>query len=99
MNTNANLLSNDQNIIKNKGFSILNEIFLQNGWHLAKNEINWISYTKFGDETTLFDIKILNDKISVSIPIKNSVYQFVTSFKSYYEASEYVEQRFYDYIK
>lgn len=84
--------------IMNKGFLILDSKFKENGWHLVKNEINWISYTKFGDECTYFDIKILPDKIVVCIPIKNSSYQYITSFDSYYEASEYVEQRLFDYI-
>ena len=102
MNTNDNMLSNDPILnsdIKNKGFAILDNIFKQHGWTLAKNEINWINYTKFGDETSYFDIKIANDKIIVSVPLKNSIYQFVTTFKGYFEASEYIEQKFYDYIK
>jgi hypothetical protein len=85
--------------IVNKGFAILDSIFKENGWHIVKNELNWISYTKFGDECKFFDIKILPDKIVVSIPIKNSPYQYTTSFNCYYEASEYVEQRLMDYIK
>jgi hypothetical protein len=101
MNSNLNILSNNNTNhtdIKNKGFIILNEMFEANGWHLIKNEVNWISYTKFGDECSSFDIKISTDKIVVSVPIKNSPYQFVTSFKSYYDASEFIEQKFFDYI-
>ena len=101
MNTNDNMLSIDPILnsdIKNKGFAILDNIFKQHGWTLAKNEMNWINYTKFGDETSCFDIKIANDKIVVSVPLKNSIYQFVTTFKGYYEASEYIEQKFYDYF-
>lgn len=85
--------------IKNKGFVIIDEMFKEHGWHTAKNESNWIHYTKLGDETTYFDIKIAADRIMVSVPIKNSVYQFVSTFKSYYEASEYIEQKFFDYIR
>jgi hypothetical protein len=84
--------------IKNKGFAILDELFKKNGWNLQKNEINWINYTKFGDETSCFDIKISTEKIIVSVPLKNSIYQFVTTFKGYYEASEYIEQKLKDYI-
>lgn len=101
MNTNDNMLSNDPILnseIKNKGFAILDSTFKQHQWHLIKNEFNWICYTKFSDETSYFDIKILQDKIVVSVPIKNSSYQYVTNFKSYYEASEYVEQKLNDYI-
>jgi len=101
MNTNTNMLSKTTlgSEINNKGFAILDNIFTQYGWHIVKNEMNWISYTKFGYETSYFDIKILPDKIVVSTPIKNSVYQYVTSFKGYFEASEYIEQKFFDYIK
>jgi len=101
MNTPHNNLSNEHIInsdIKNKGFAILDNTFKQHGWTLTKNEINWINYTKFGDETSCFDIKIASDKIIISVPIKNSIYQFVTTFKSYYEASEFIEQKLYNYI-
>ena len=97
MNSPHNMLSNDVSDIKNKGFSILDTIFKEKGWTLVKNELNWISYTKFSDETTYFDIKILPNKIVVSVPIKNSAYQYVTSFTSYFETSEYLEQKLKDY--
>lgn len=98
MNSSHNMLSSDVSDIKNKGFSILHTIFKEKGWTLVKNELNWITYTKFGDETSYFDIRILPDKILVSVPIKNSVYQYITTFKSYFETSEYVEQKLNDYI-
>ncbi len=100
MNANVNMLSTDpilNSTIVNKGFAILDATFKERGWHLIKNEPNWISYSKLSDETSFFDIKILQDKIVVSVPLKNSSYQYVTSFKGYYEASEYVEQRLIDY--
>jgi len=95
------MLSTDtilQTDIKNKGFAILHSTFKQNGWHLIKNEMNWITYTKSGDETSYFDIKIPQNKIIVSVPIKNSTHQFVTPFNSYYAASEFIEQKLLDYI-
>jgi hypothetical protein len=101
MNTNDNMLSTDPVLnsdIANKGFAILDSKFKEQGWHLIKNDLNRISYSKFGDETSYFDIKILPDKIVVCVPIKNSSYQYVTSFNGYYEASEYLEKRLYDYI-
>jgi hypothetical protein len=85
--------------LKNKGFVVLDEMFKKHGWHMQKNELNWINYTKLGDETSCFGIKITPDKIIVSVPLKNSIYQFVTTFNGYYEASEYVEHKFFDYIK
>lgn len=102
MNTNDNMLSNNYVLnseIKNKGFVLLDATFKEFGWNLTKNEVNWISYSKSDDETTYFDIKITTDKIVVSIPIKNSRYQYITSFKGYFEASEYIEKRLFDYIQ
>jgi hypothetical protein len=84
--------------LKNKGLLIIDSIFRENKWDLIHNEMNRISYSKFGYETTSFDIKIVLNKIVVSIPIKNSNFQYVTSFKNFYDASEYLEQRFRDFI-
>ena len=97
MNTTSSSTSQNSSIT-NKGFLLLDNLFSSHGWHLVKNEMNWIYYTKFGDESSYFDIKITPDKINVSVPIKNSPYQFTTSFKNYFDASEYVEKRFLDYI-
>ena len=91
----SQIISNE---VVNKGFSILDGIFKENGWHMVKNEMNHICYTKFGNETDIFNIKIDNRSIHISVPIKNSPFQFITSFKDYYSATEYVESRFYDYI-
>jgi hypothetical protein len=103
MNSNANIMSDNMSIInnevKNKGFLILDTMFKQHGWHIVKNEMNWISYTKFSRETDIFDIKIDKKAIHVSIPVKNSPYQYITSFTDYFQASEYIEARFYDFIK
>jgi hypothetical protein len=100
--SNDNMLSIQTTVfnteLKNKGFVLLDEIFKKHGWHMTKNEVNWISYTKFGNETDLFDIKINQKSIHVSIPIKNSPFQFVTSFSDYYRATEYIETRFFDFI-
>lgn len=101
MTSSTNMLSCDSILnteLKNKGFSILDTVFKQHGWHLVKNEMNWICYTKFGQETDIFDIKIDQKMVHVSIPIKNSRFQYSTSFKDYFQASEYVEARLLDFI-
>jgi hypothetical protein len=84
--------------IQNKGFILLDSLFKQNGWHIVKNEMNHISYSKLGQETDIFSIKIEKKYINVSIPIKNSNYQFTTTFTDYFQASEYLENRFLDFI-
>jgi len=102
MNTNINMLSQKNEFIsspiKNKGFLLLDELFRENGWHIIKNDPNWIAYTKQGYETEYVEIKIGNDNIVVSIPIKNSPFQYKTSFTNYFLASEYIEARFKEFI-
>jgi hypothetical protein len=101
MTSNSNMLVNKETIlnteIKNKGFAILDQMFKENVWHLCKNEMNHICYTKFGTETDIFEIKIDTKNIHVGIPIKNSHFQYNTSFNDYFQASEYVEARFFEY--
>ena len=103
MSSNSNMLANNESImkteIKNKGFALLDKIFKENGWNLVKNEMNFICYTKFGYETDIFEIKIDAKNINVGVPIKNSPFQFNTSFKDYFQASEYVEARFLNFIE
>jgi hypothetical protein len=101
MNTYDNTLTiNDINLnIKNKGFLLLDILFKEKSWTLAKNELNHIVYKRpdFGD-LDYFEIKIDKDNINVSVPIKHTPYQFKTSFDNYYNAIEYVEKRFKDFI-
>ena len=85
--------------VKNKGFAILDTIFKENGWCLARNEMNWVSFIKSGDVLNSFDIRVTPEKIIVSIPLKKSSYQYAIPFNNYYDACEYVENRFYDYIE
>lgn len=98
MNTNSTSVSGIKDSqIKNKGFAILHELFIENGWHLVKNDFEWIVYSKLGHETEFFEIRLDKNCILVSIPIKNSAYQYRTSFKDYFQASEYLEMRFKDF--
>lgn len=94
--------NNDNNVkLVNKAFSALglHELFSNsdNDWYLTKNELNHICYTRRGYETDCFEIIIQKDKIYVCIPIKNSIFQFKTSFKDYTRAYYYLENRFYDF--
>jgi len=99
----SNKLSNiDTNIdvgIKNKGFSIIGELFRDNGWNLTTNFMTHMVFSKEGNELDRFEIKISATSIQVTVPLKNSRYQYVTYFKGYYEASEYVESRLLEFIE
>ena len=98
MNTNSNMLSTQYvtitDEVQNKGFILIDEMFTANGWHKTKNDINWMCYTKTGNETEFYDIKIDRNKIYVSVPMKNSIFQYTTSFKDYFTATEYIENKF-----
>jgi hypothetical protein len=89
---------NINNNIVNKGFSILDTLFKENNWTIVINEPNWVAYTKPGHETEYFELKIEKSKVSVSIPLKKIPFQYVTSFTDYFQASEYVEARFKEFI-
>ena len=81
----------------NKGFIILEEKMLEFGYHYVVNKIDHILFQKKGNDYDFFEIRISNDKIFVSIPIKNSRFQYKTHFSSYFEASEYVEMQLIDF--
>jgi hypothetical protein len=100
MNTNDNMLTNvtSTTVIKNKELIFLDSLFKENGWHMTKNEMNLIEYTIQGHESDFFQIKLDQKNVYVSVPIKNSPYQYKTFFTNHFDASEYVEKRLKDYI-
>ena len=95
MQTTQSLLprSIETNISINKGFMILEEKMFGVGYHYIINKIDHLLFQKKGNDYDFFEIRISNDKIFVSIPIKNSRFQYKTHFTSYFEASEYVEMQ------
>jgi len=101
-NTQNNTLVNKNVLVesepcKNKGFMLLSAIFLENGWHFVKNELDHILFQIKDNSYDYFEISIVKDRIMVSIPV-NSRVQYKTQFTTYYDASEYLEARLFDYI-
>ena len=86
--------SNEETYIKlkNRGFSYLEAMFLIKEWKIVKNDFDHIVYMKPGNETDYFEIKLTKTEVCVSIPVKNSKYQYATSFNNYFDASEYIEE-------
>jgi hypothetical protein len=84
-----NITSNTDYEIKNKGFTFIDALFKERGWTMIKNDLDLIEYRKPHYELDYFQIKIDKKTINVSVPIKNTPYQYKTSFTNYYEASEY----------
>ena len=97
---------NDVTMLSENGYSIkkefatLDPLFKQHGWYISKNEANYLSYTTSGYETDVFEIKMVDSSktIRVSMPIRNSPFQFNTSFDNCFQASEYIESRFLEFI-
>jgi hypothetical protein len=85
------------NIIKNKGFILLDNLFTSKNWYKSKNEQNEISWRKQYAEIDEFKVKIDKTKIHVSIPLKNSAYRYTTVFDNYFLANEYLETRFKEF--
>jgi hypothetical protein len=96
---NTNIVTTDTTYveIKNKGFEFINTLFKEKGWVMVKNDLDWIEYRKLYNELDYFQIKIDKTIINVSVPIKNTPYQYKTSFTNYYDANEYIEKRFNDF--
>lgn len=92
-------LSYNDDTIKNNGFLLIDTFFTKHNWHKTKNETNCVSYTRLGDETTVFDISVDKTTICVSVPLKNSPYQYLAYFKDYFTVATYVERRFFDFIE
>ena len=99
METIHNMQQQEQSEILNKGFVLVDSFFKKNNWTNIKNEMNWLKYTKVGEETDEFDIRIDKDTIIVSVPLKNSAYNYVTRFNNYFLATEYLEARLKELIE
>jgi hypothetical protein len=78
--------------LKNRGFSYLEDLFLIKEWKIFKNDFDHIVYMKPGNEMDYFEIKLTKTEVCVSIPVKNSKYQYATSFNNYFDASDYIEE-------
>jgi len=92
-----NMLSendNNNNFINN--FKLLTELFVHNGWQNNSNNTSFehILYTKLGNETEFFEIKLDDNNIYVSVPLKNSDFQYKAKFNNYLLAIKYIESKF-----
>jgi hypothetical protein len=99
MQTHNNVLS-DTGVelkCKIKAFASLEELFIKYNWTLVKNELVYVCFQKIGNDYDFFEIRINQDKIDVTIPLKNSRYKYITHFDSYFAASEYIEMHLLDY--
>jgi hypothetical protein len=85
----------------------LNKLFEKYGWK-NKNNNNFsdhITYYKPGHETEFFKFEfdnvildLNNTTIYVSVPLKNSIFQYKTKFTDYFSAIEYTENKLIYFI-
>jgi hypothetical protein len=76
----------------------LEETFSQHNWFLQTNEPDHIVFNSPTSDYDYFEIFVDAKKIHVTIPLKNSTHKYKTSFNSYFNACEYVETQFHDFI-
>lgn len=70
----------------------LHTLFMdKKGWELQKSNPNTIYYTKRQDETNYVEIRFLSQTIIVSVPIKNSIYQFSSTFDNSDKVLAFIE--------
>ena len=97
MYSDLNMLSendNDNNVINE--FKILTQLFVHHGWknNISNKSLEHIIYTKIGNETEFFEIKLDNNNVYVSVPLKNSEFQYKVKFNNYLSAIKYTEDKF-----
>jgi len=97
----ADMLSENRIININDEIKLLTNLFKTNGWQIdtADKISESIIYSKQGNETEFFKIEVNNNKVYVSVPLKNSTFQYKTKFNNYYSAIKYVENKFYYFIE
>lgn len=104
MTITSNMISDNSDIIINinNEFKLLNNLFKSNGWEQIENSDKLsenITYSKKGNETEFFEITLHNNNIYVSIPLKNSDFQYKTKFADYYSAIKYTGDKFIYFIE
>ena len=98
--TTSNMVSQNTIININDELKFLNNLFESNGWQIGTTNKSSedITYSKQGSETEFFKIELNNNYIYVSVPLKNSSFQYKTKFDNYYSAIKYTESKFYYFV-
>ena len=84
------------------GVNELLDLFKNNGWTSdgVIDSKEGITYYKEGYETEYFQLRysnIVEEPVYVSVPLKNSTYQYVLYFKEFETATNYMTKMFYEY--
>lgn len=84
------------------GVNELLQLFNDNEWTSSGtiDSTEGLTYFKPGHETEYFQLRCgdLEESIYVSVPLKNSIHQYVVFFKDFESATNYLTKRFCDYV-
>lgn len=93
---NETLYSNT--MLANERFGHIHDCFLEHGWKQIENTHNVITYSKNGYETDYVRIKLENNFVFITVPIKQLSFVYITKFKDIVKALDYTEVRFKEYV-
>lgn len=76
---------------------LINQNLIHEMGYQVETTQDMVVCSKFGFETEYFEIKYTENRYYVSVPLKNSVYQYKTSFAHFEQAWGYLETMMRDY--
>jgi len=85
-----NQTNKEFNSVTNKGFSIVHDEFMENGWKLKKNEKDLLIYRKDDRPLDEFTIKVTPTNIIISVPIVKTSYSYSVSVNDYFKACDFI---------
>jgi len=83
---------------KNKGFKLIHNQFIDNNFELTRNEDTALIYSSKNNQYDEFLIRVEADQIVLSVPIVNSNIAFRSIHKTYWDASEFLQQHLENYV-
>ena len=86
-------------LLVNSGFNLIHDYFMTHGWLLTKNTQTHIEYTHPLRKMDVYTIKISKTNIMVNVPLKNCNHSYTTYFNGYFDANDYLEMHFLNFIR
>jgi hypothetical protein len=80
-----------QQLSANPAFKDLKEKFLEKGWLIKTDIQNKLEFKSPTSDYDIFEFLVESTEIHVTVPLKNSKYQYFTKFSDYFSACEFVE--------
>jgi len=83
----------------NKGFLLAAEAFFEKKWKMIENSEGKITFAHESNLCDEFKLRVSESIIEAVIPMPNSNIAYCTKFQNYFDASEYLIERFNDYLE